>query len=312
MKVVVQNYTFIQVFKLTKTKVFHQKGVLLTVYYFCMMSNKKYLLDFYINSSIHVALAVCAMLLITLNHFHLETDWNFMFFVFFATITAYNFVKYFGIAKFHHRRLAKWLKVIQVFSFLCFVGLAIFTLRLPWITISYLIFFGIITFFYAIPFLPKRFFLDSQHNLRSIGGLKVYIIAFVWSGVTVFLPLLNEQYPITFDVYVEGFQRFLIVIALMLPFEIRDLQYDSIKLSTIPQQIGIKRTKMLGGTLLVIFFLSEFFKDEISTKAVVESLVVSVVLFLFIIFSRKEQGEYYSSFWVESIPVFWAILLLFF
>ena len=250
------------------------------------------------------------MVFVTLYHFQVPTDCDFMGFVFFATITAYNFVKYFGIARFHHRRLASWLRVIQVFSFFSFIGLSIFTLRLAWITIVYVAFFGIITFFYAIPFLPKHFFLDSQHNLRSVGGLKVYVIAFVWSGVTVFLPLMNEQYPITLDVYVEGLQRFLLVIALMLPFEIRDLQFDSIKLFTIPQQIGLKKTKILGVWLLVIFFFTEFFKKHLEIITIVESFIISLTVLLFILFSRKEQSEYYSSFWVESIPIFWGVLLL--
>ena len=273
------------------------------------MSIKKNLLDFYINSSLHVAFAVCSMVFVTLYHFQIPTDWDFIGFVFFATITAYNFVKYFGIARFHHRRLASWLRVIQIFSFFSFIALCVFSLRLTWITIVYVAFFGVITFFYAIPFLPKRFFLDSQHNLRSVGGLKVYVIAFVWSGVTVFLPLMNEQYPISLDVYLEGLQRFLFVIALMLPFEIRDLQFDSIKLSTIPQQIGLKKTKTLGVWLLVIFFFAEFFKKDLEIEMVVESFVISLTILLFILFSRKEQNEYYSSFWVESIPIFWGALL---
>ena len=132
----------------------------------------------------------------------------------------------------------------------------------------------------------RGFFLDSQHNLRSVGGLKVYVIAFVWSGVTVFLPLMNEQYPITLDVYVEGLQRFLLIIALMLPFEIRDLQFDSIKLFTIPQQIGLKKTKILGVWLLVIFFFTEFFKKHLEIITIVESFIISLTVLLFILFSR--------------------------
>ena len=73
------------------------------------------------NSSIHVALAVYAMTWITLLSFDLAYDENALYFVFYATITAYNFVKYFGLAKFHHRRLASWLKAIQVFSAIAFI-----------------------------------------------------------------------------------------------------------------------------------------------------------------------------------------------
>ena len=259
-----------------------------------------------------MALAVCAMVYITTVDFSIPVDWDFIGFIFFASISAYNFVKYFGIAKFHHRRLATWLKVIQVFSFLCFIGLVFFVFHLSWLTLGYVAFFGSITFFYAMPFFPKKLLYDSQHNLRSIGGLKVYIIAFVWSGVTVFLPLLNEQYPITYDVYIEGLERFLVVVALMLPFEIRDLQFDSIKLGTIPQQIGVKRTKILGTIILICFFFSGFLKDCLTVGMLVESFLVSLTLLFFIWFSNEDQNEYYSSFWVESIPIFWAVLMFVF
>jgi hypothetical protein len=74
----------------------------------------KSFLDFYINSSIHVALASFALSWITLIQFDISYDKNILFFIFFASITCYNFVKYFGLVKFHHRGLAQWLKTIQI------------------------------------------------------------------------------------------------------------------------------------------------------------------------------------------------------
>ena len=103
--------------------------------------------------------------------------------------------------------------------------------------------FGGITFLYAIPLLPKRYFIDNQKNLREIGGLKIYIIAIVWTFTTVTLPLIENKTAITTDVIITSVQRFLFVIVLMLPFEIRDLNYDSLKLATIPQKIGIKKNR---------------------------------------------------------------------
>ena len=135
----------------------------------------KQLFNFYINSSIHVALSVFSLTWITLIENDLLYDENVLYFVFYATITGYNFVKYFGVAKFHHRSLANWLKAIQIFSFFCFVLMCYYAFQLEKNTLTCIAIFGIITFFYAIPFLPKRLFLDKQHNLRSIGGLKIYL-----------------------------------------------------------------------------------------------------------------------------------------
>jgi hypothetical protein len=173
----------------------------------------------------------------------------------------------------------------------------------------YIVGFGLVTFFYAIPFLPKRFFLDSQYNLRNVGGLKVHVIAMVWTGVTVLLPLINYQYMINADITITAIQRFVFIIILMFPFEIRDMRYDSLKLATIPQRIGVKQTKIIGFLLLVLFFFLEFFKDHMETTRLVVVMLISIITGLFIFYSKKEQGKYYSSFWVEGLPIIWLLLM---
>ena len=272
----------------------------------------KQLLNFYINSSIHVALAVYSLTWMTLLEFKVEYDETILYFIFYASITGYNFVKYFGVAKFHHRSLTNWLKAIQIFSFFCFLLMCYYAFQLSTKTLLYILGFGIVTFLYAIPFLPKRLFLDNQHNLRSIGGLKIYLIALVWTGVTVFLPLINSNYSIDSDVIITSIQRYVFVIVLMLPFEIRDLRYDSLKLSTVPQKIGVKQTKIIGSLLLVVFFFLELFKDETEINQIFVLLIVSIFTLLFLYFSKIEQGKYYSAFWVEGLPILWLLLLLLF
>ena len=271
----------------------------------------KQILDFYLNTSIHVALSVLSLTWITLIEFNLIFDKNILFFVFFATITGYNFVKYYGIAKWHHRRLTRWLKVIQIFSLLCFLSLCFYMFQLSVKTIAIIVLVGMITFLYAIPFLPKKMYLDSNKNLRDISGLKVYVIALVWAGVTVLLPIINDEYDLNTDVWITFIQRFILVIVLMLPFEIRDLQYDDLKLSTIPQKIGVKQTKICGMILLLVFFFLEFFKDEIKPFQIVSLLIITFTTMGLLLFVRKNQGKYYSAFWVEGIPALWLLLVLF-
>lgn len=270
----------------------------------------KQFFDFYLNSSFHVALAVYAMSFITLKRFNILYDENILYFIFYATITAYNFVKYFGIAKFHHRSLTQSLKAIQIFSFICFAFLCYYALQLPFKSLIYILVFGVITFLYAFPFIPKDFYLDNQQNLRDFSGIKVYIIAFVWTGVTVFLPLINNEFTFNADVFITAFQYFIFVIVLMLPFEIRDLKYDSLKLATIPQRIGVKLTKLFGLIFLMVFFFAEFFKDELSNCNITSSSIITFITAIFLVFTNKKRNRYYSSFWVESIPIFWLIIVL--
>lgn len=270
----------------------------------------KQLFNFYLDSSIHVALSVYALTWVSLLEFDMPYNESILYFNFYATITGYNFVKYFGVAKFHHRRLTTGLKSIQLFSLICFVLMCFYAVRLNTKTMLYIGGFGLLTFLYAIPFLPKHFFLDKQQNLRSISGLKIYLIALIWAGVTVFLPLINSDFLVEADLVITGVQRFVFIVVLMLPFEIRDLQYDSIKLATIPQKIGVAKTKLIGIFLLIFFVVLQFFKMEWQSTQSIYLVLIALVTGCFLALSTKEQPVYYSAFFVESIPVLWLILLL--
>ena len=271
----------------------------------------KRILNFYLNSSIHVALAASALTLVTLIELDLKLDKYLLYFVFFSTITGYNFVKYFGVAKFHHRSLAVWLKVIQVFSFMAFLAMCFVALYLELNTLILIGILGVVTFFYTIPvMLPKRYLFDDHKNLRQIGGLKVYVIALVWAFTSVYLPVVNEAVSIDADVIILGLQRFCYVLVLMLPFEIRDLNYDSLKLATIPQKIGIKKTKIIGVLLLLLFVLLDYFKDVLKQETLLSTVIIALITFVLLMFSNKNQSKYYSAFWVESLPIIWLVILL--
>lgn len=276
------------------------------------MKRLNHLFHFYINSSIHVALAVFSLTYITYLELDVGVDFNLLWFNFFATVLGYNFVKYFGLAQFHYRSLTGRLKSIQIFSLVCILAMGYFVVQLPIQTTGYILVFALVTFLYAIPMLPKEVLYDEHHNLREIGGLKVYIVAFVWCGVTVFLPWLNQEIHPCLEVLLLGVQRFLFVLVLMFPFEIRDLKYDSIKLATIPQKIGVKATQYIGLLLLGVIFMVELFKDVTSTFKI---LLLGVILFitgLFLLGAKITSKRNYSAFWVESIPIIWLALWLLF
>ncbi|MEC3906876.1 hypothetical protein VOI54_07585 [Tamlana sp. 2201CG12-4] len=265
------------------------------------------LFSFYINSSIHVALSVYALTWITLMELNLNYNTPVLYFVFYAAITGYNFVKYFGIAKFRHRRLANWLKLIQMLSLVCFLLMCFYAIQLQMITLILIGLFAVLTFLYAIPLLSKR-----QRTLRSISGLKIYIIALVWTGVTVFLPLIDQGFDFTTDSILLGVQRFVYIIVLMLPFEIRDLKYDSLSLITIPQKLGIQKTKGLGAMLLVIIFFLEYFKNDIELERLIPFVITMGVTMVLLFNSKINQSKYYCSFGVEALPILWLVLLFIF
>ncbi|MFO7719995.1 MAG: hypothetical protein R6W85_06110, partial [Gillisia sp.] len=194
--------------------------------------------NFYINSSVHVSLAVVSLAAITFQSFQLSLNIGLLIFIFLGSITGYNFVKYAGLTRLYYRKLAINLKVIQGFSLIAFLGFIYSSFFQP---VSVLIVAGImgfLTLLYAVPVFSKN------RNLRGLTGVKIYVIAFVWAGVTVVLPLVDKIDLLQRDVFLEFLQRFGFIIALTLPFEIRDLKFDLEELRTIPQKIGVKKTKL--------------------------------------------------------------------
>lgn len=258
----------------------------------------KSVFNFYLESSIHVSFAVVAFTLATYFEFQLPIQKSLLGFIFFGTITAYNFIKYAGIAEVHHRSLAKNLKLIQLFSLVSFAFFIYYLFQTSRNVLFASLALGAVTVMYILPFYRKK-------NLRNFEGLKIYVVAFVWAGVSVLLPWIDSENSWNADLVLTFFQRFLWVLVLIIPFEIRDLIYDDVSLGTLPQKLGIKKTKVLGIVFLLIILFLEGFKDEINVLFFVSFLLGLLATGIFLVLSKKNQKDYFSSFWVEGIPLFW-------
>ncbi len=268
------------------------------------MKTLKNIFQFYINSSIHVALAISALVQITFLKLGVKDSYIFLLFCFLGSVVGYNFVKYSRVSRLYHRKLTKSMKGIHLLTLLCsilFIGTAI---NVPYDTLMYMFPFVVLTILYAVPVFPNK------KNLRSIAGIKIFIIGIVWAGITVFMPLIYTKTELNFDFLIEMIQRFLFVIVLMLPFEIRDLQYDAETLETIPQKIGITRTKVFGSVLLVIFLLLTAIKDQLSALEILSTILITTISLLFLWGTERKQSEYYCSFWVESVPIMWLLIIV--
>jgi hypothetical protein len=266
------------------------------------MKTFRTLLDFYIQSSMHVSLSVVALAGVTMLEFDYPMQADVLLFLFFGTVVGYNFVKYAGVANLHHLERTPFLKSIRICTAMAIVGLTYQAFQLPIIVLLYSGAFGSLTILYAFPFLKGR-------NLRSLKGLKIYIIAIVWAGSTVVVPLVAETAIATTHVWIEFFARFLFVIALTLPFEIRDLKYDPAELGTLPELIGVHKTRWLGVALLIAMFLTNLTEPELSRHEIAVGAFISVIAILFLWDAKTEQSKYYASFWVEGIPILWFWLM---
>ncbi|MGL2967310.1 hypothetical protein [Flavobacterium sp. XGLA_31] len=267
------------------------------------MSFLKRLLDFYINSSLHVALSVYALVRMTGYLFQLEAITAPAFFAFFGTVVGYNFVKYDALARTHKLQMRTGLKAIAVLSFFAFLATGYFFFQLERTTRIIAVCFLLLTLLYTLPFFPNR------RNARNWAGVKIYIVALCWVGVTLFLPVINAGIEWTKDVYVVAVQRFILIFVLILVFEIIDLLQDDPHLKTVPQQIGVTWTKIVGCMLLAVFVLLELAMTSVAYPTLLLKSGVALTTGLFLVFAHKRRTSYYSSFWAESIPILWWGLL---
>lgn len=262
----------------------------------------KSIFAFYINSSIHVGLAVLAFALVTKMEFNLQGPNALYGFIFLGTITAYNFMKYAKITGLHHRSLAQSLKSIQVFSFVCFLLLVYFTYQLSIVTILATASFAMLTFLYGVPIIFKK-------SLRNVPVIKIFIVAIVWAGITVVIPFISADHNIGQDEWITIIQRIFIVIALTVPFEIRDIQHDALRLKTLPQIFGIRNARLGGISLLILCLVIEMAKDNSSSAYIFSVIFLCLVTGWLLLNTKTNQTRYFSSFWVESMPILWCILL---
>ncbi|RZJ34983.1 MAG: hypothetical protein EOO51_07595 [Flavobacterium sp.] len=261
--------------------------------------------DFYLHGSIHVALAVYALVRMTGHMFRISHESPVSLFAFFGTIAGYNFVKFHTLAVTRKRSLSPEIKAITALSFFSLLLACYYFLQLSFVAHMMSLIVLVLTILYTLPFFPNR------QNARNWAGVKIYIVSLCWVGVTVVLPVINAGVGITTDFWLKSAQRFILVFVLILIFEIVDLSKDDPLLQTVPQQIGVKRTKLLGLLLLVVFYFMELLRIHTDYGQLFVNLALIILTGSFLAFANPQRSRYYSSFWVESIPIVWWLLVVF-
>jgi hypothetical protein len=264
----------------------------------------KKIFDFYLDASIHVALAIFSLVHVTALTLNINVPLELYCFIFFGSISCYNFVKFGVEAEKYILVTNTYQKNIQFFSLGCLLVAGYQLFFLPERIFIVLLVLVAITGLYALPILPKH------KNFRSFSGLKILIVAAVWAGTTVVLPAISELETISWNVKVETAQRFLFVLILLVPFEIRDLKYDSPSLKTLPQRVGVKGTKMIGYCWTILFYAATFLKTDPDVAHITVKTILFIVLMLMVYKTKLNQHKYFSSFWVEAIPLLWWFLFI--
>jgi 4-hydroxybenzoate polyprenyltransferase len=243
----------------------------------------------------NIFIGICAVALTLTNQLTVGENIHFdnsLGFVFFSTLFTYSYLKFGNLSVIpstthrrwaqQHAQLSKNILLISligtVFYFsklsakaeLIVAGLALFTA-----------FYG----FVDIPFIP------SKMKLRDFGLLKTIFVAVVWSITTVVVPMEGtfvERQMMVFLIL----RRLLFILALTIPFEIKDMSGDrQDPITTLPIMFGVSNTKLLAqGVLLllmIILTIQYLFFDISLTNMLAVNL--SLLISIFCIQPIKEE-----------------------
>lgn len=270
--------------------------------------------DFYVFSNMHVSLAGFCMTKITLLKFGIHENLTPLF-VALSIVVSYNFIRFYEFKTDKLRLLTQWFikysKSLIILSSFAVIGLLYILIFTNFNLTSLLILlpFGFMTLFYTIPLFKSK---KIEVSFRNFPGIKIFSIAISWAAISVLFPLYEAGFELNKIAMIEFIQRFIILIAITIPFDIRDLKADSEDLKTLPQVLGIKGSKFIGILLLIIFIGLTFLKEVSSSTEIFVNSIIAVITGSFLWFSSAKNSRYFTSFWVEAIPVFWLILIVLF
>jgi hypothetical protein len=186
-------------------------------------------LNFIFSHSIFAAFCAVALCFQTIDILSSTKHSTYFYgFVFSATLCSYNFHLLAGVLYSKGLKPAKAIlraNTDAVLFIMLSAAAIVYTMLqlqhlLPWIAVSFAT-----TALYSLPLLPFPFF----KKIRSIGFLKTLLLAFTWTYVTAFLPLLQSEYILGKREYIFFAHRFCFILQLCLIFDLRDVAVDKVK-----------------------------------------------------------------------------------
>jgi len=145
-------------------------------------------------------------------------------------------------------------------------------------------------------------------SLRDIPFLKIFLISFNWAACTTLLVACEYNASIDSTI-LAGLHSFLLIFALTIPFDIRDLAYDRRdELKTIPNKLKPTQTLAIAMVIMAFWTLTIV---PLSGKSL-PWLMVSVLIFLplyYLLIDRtgQKRSELYYLGLVDGYIILWGL-----
>ncbi len=273
-------------------------------------------LELLVYTNVWVGLAVVALCSLTFLMLGVY-DATFLLFVFFSTLLMYAYARWFDSparAEENTSRLTDWTStnrlLFVISGVIGLVGTLWHFFQLNPNTWLWLAICGVISALY-----PLRFFKYRGQALRNISGLKLFLISLVWAIVTTVLPAAQINEPIDLEVALLTLQRFFFIMAITIPFDIRDLRVDSPDISTLPYKYGVKKARTIALIFLLIAEVGAlilFLGNLFTVGQLVGQIIAFEITSLFIYRSTPNRHDLFFSFGVEGTSIILFLVVFIF
>lgn len=266
-------------------------------------------------SNIWVGLSAAALAALSQIYFN-TINYNYVAFTFFGTMAFYGYARFFegetlqdnksDITEWHlkHRTL------LWILLGLSGIGTCYFLVTLSINAIITLVICGALGLLYPIPYI-----LGGWSGIRHVAGLKLFMIALIWTIVTAVIPAFEVGLLYDRQSIVHLLQRFLFITAITIPFDIRDTTTDHPDIDTIPIKFGIQKARiiiLLIGLVVEASFLLQYLQGTISGYHLIALFIGVEIAMVLSYRSFPIKRDLYYSFLIEGTPILMFLMVLIF
>jgi 4-hydroxybenzoate polyprenyltransferase len=169
---------------------------------------------------------------------------------------------------------------------------------------------AVITFLYSVPLRLPIWSLP----LRKIPYIKVFLVAATWSALTVWLPLAemaDVNKPLqTGLIFIE---RFFLLLAVTIPFDIRDLNDDKhLGMKTLPIVLGIRASLWISGAAAFLFWATVVLQALVMNNFY-PTIPATIIFLLFtglLICGKCSTHRLFYVFFIDGLLLLYGLLMV--
>lgn len=257
------------------------------------MLHLKRIVDIILFGNFYIALGTVCLIQSTVVQIKQTSHlWAYSVLAFFATLFVYNFQRIFykapqSTASIRRIWISEHPQLIRGFAAVGFIGAGISFLFNDYKIVVYLLPLLALCIFYFVPFI----------RLRKNPWLKLLTLVSVWTMVTAVVPMLLGHIPFDQNALLHILVRFVFMIAICIPFDIRDLQLDKEDdVITIPHLIGEKKARGLAFAFMVLYgilIILEYRLQMINPEVMAALISCAAISAVIVLMSSTKRSEYF-------------------